>query len=391
MKKTSAIILALVMLACVFSGCSKQPEQPSSTDFAEITDLAQPTVELSEKPEKTTAEEKNDEKPVEEKKEDVKPSEPNEPDEPNEPGETDKADEQTETDKSEELNETDPDAKWQIMLDDTAFLQPGETLVQAYGIDETYAIAYASTGDTGWGLNGRVLLIDRQSAAVKQELYNVTTDESGIPYEPFAPLQIGEQVLFGWRTVYTTGWVSHYCTIVNGSVKTCLRITDDFYQGDGVFQKIEKVCGNDIDSDTDPELFFQHFSWAYLTYWYFWSEDALDLREYQGIAITREELEQLEAGDSAVQQDIQKTEQDGYVFDIMYLRGNGILNVNFYKEQEGYRDFVCRTYQYSNGLFVPYPDTEQSFNAGRYEASCWKDEYCEAVVFPPLAAIRNAQ
>lgn len=288
-----------------------------------------------------------------------------------------------------EETETDPDAQWQITLDNTSFLQAGETLVKVYGIDETYAFVYTKTGDDAFGFQGRALLIDRQSGSVKQELYNVATAENNIPLGTLTPIRIGERILFGWQNVYTTGTKDHYYTIINGTVKKCASMVDDTYLGDGVFQMRVEENVNDIDQNTNPELFFQHFGWAYHTYWCFWSEDALDLREYKGIEITREELAKLEKEKPAVQAYIQKREKDGYVFDSMYLRGNGILNVNFYKQQEGYRDFACCTYLYSDGAFAPYPDAEYSSTGGNYEAACWPDEYCEAVVFPPLAALRE--
>lgn len=340
---------------------TEPPEQPEQNAAELVEETVEPAEE--ETPEETPADEKQPE-PVPAKQDD-KPETP------------------------VITNEADPDAEWQITLDNTSFLQAGETLVKAYGIDDTYAVAYTNTGDIGWGLNGRALLIDRQSGSVKQELYNVATDENEIPLGTLTPIRIGERILFGWQGVYTTGVKDHYYTMVNGTAKKCASIVDDTYLGDGVFRTSVRVNVNDIDLDTNPELFSQHFGWAYHTYWYFWSEDALDLREYKGIEITREELAELEKETPAVQSYIQKMEQDGYVFDNMYLRGNGILNVNFYKEQEGYRDLACGTYLYSGSAFVPYPDAEYSSTGGRYEASCWKDEYCEAVVFPPLAALRG--
>lgn len=398
--------LLLVLAAVLLTACAERMEQtdePSERKFTvqqESEEANSADTEVAhedaptEQPEQHTAELiKEDEEPTEENEKPAEEKEPTEEEKPVVEEKTESAPEQQEDEEKTPVvkNETDPDAEWQIKLDNMSFLQAGETLVKAYGIDDTYAVAYTNTGDIGWGLNGRALLIDRQSGSVKQELYNVAADESKIPLGTLTPIRIGERILFGWQGVYTTGVKDHYYTMVNGTAKKCTSIVDDAYLSNGVFRTDVRVNVNDIDLDTNPDLFFQHFGWAYHTYWYFWSEDALDLREYKGIEITREELAKLENEKPTVQSYIQKMEQDGYVFDNMYLRGNGILNVNFYMEQEGYRDLACGTYLYSDGAFVPYPDAEYSSTGGRYEASCWSDEYCEAIVFPPLATIRGVQ
>lgn len=380
-----ACALLLVLAAALLSACAGSEEQTVSPPRQELTALQTPEEEREDpqapQEDEPAEQTKTQEGPAEEVQEALDAKRP----------ELTSAQQEEAEQTPAAQDDADPAEKWRTTLDNTAFLQSGETLAEVFGIDDTYAVAYTNTGENEWGLNGRALLIDRKSGSVKQELHNVAADEYQVPIGPLTPIRIEERILFGWQSIYTSGKKDHYYTIANGSVKKCESMVDATYLGDGVFQTIVRVSVNDIDMDKDPELFFQHLAWAYHTYWYFWSEDALDLREYRGIEITRDELAALETGDSAPQQYIRKMEQDGYVFDCMYLRGNGILNVNFYQEQEGYRDLACGTYLYSSGVFAPYPDAQSAEDGGRYEASCWKEALSEAVVFPPLAAIRSAQ
>ena len=284
----------------------------------------------------------------------------------------------------------DPEAQWQIELDCTELLHSDEKTQQVYGIDDTYAVIYTNSADDAFGFVGRVLLLDRRNGSVS-ELYDVLADENRVPIGTLTPVRIGERVLFGWREVYSTASRMNYCTIEDGAVRKCMPLSDCTYQGNGEFTSIIEVSANDIDFEINPELYMEHLAWGYHTYWYFWSEDALDLRAYSGIEITQEELAQLEGTVPTVQRFIQEMERNGYVFDTMYLRGNGILNVNFYAEREGYREYVCGTYRDSNGFFEPYPDEDSKLAPGRYEEAAKKAEYCDVVVFPRLAALRAAR
>lgn len=386
MKRMVWICAALLALLSLLTACASKSQQvvwPAEKKTAPAQPMKQseqPAADEKEAREDENAEwlEQHVSEPVEEDEESIEKETP------------EKA--LAEEKQSEPVGQSaaDPEAEWQITLDNTDFLQSGETLVKAYEIDDAYAVAYTRTGDGTFAFQGRALLIDRQSGSVKEELYNSATDKYQIEVGTLTPIRVGERILFGFKKVYWSTTEDFYCTMEGGTLKKSrMPLNESKYVDHLGFKTSIRVSVNDIDYDTNPELFMEHFGWDYHTYWCFWSEDTLDMREYKGIEITREELAMLETGDSVVQQCIRKMEQDGYVFDTMYLRGNGILNVNFHEVQENYQNLACSTYLYSDGVFVPYPDAEFSFAGGRYEASQWKDEYCEAVMFQPLAELRE--
>lgn len=288
---------------------------------------------------------------------------------------------------------SEDDSEWLITLTDTSFLEPGETVRKAYGLDDVYAIVYTENGEKRYnGFYGRVLFLNRQTGAVED-----IQDEGTVVIDSITPIKIGDRVIFGWG--YYFSWILgvKYYTIVDGMPKkSTFPLSNGTYLGNGVFASFQR--GLDVSELPPDQIPPDRSPFSVKSYYFFWSEEALDLRAYAGVEITSEELAQLETDAPTAQRFIQEQEQEGYVLDIMYLRGNGRLDVNFHRDEDGVRYYYWSEFKYTGSGFerlkdgwVEYYEGAPVLSPGKYQESPWDAEFSEAVVFPPLAAIRGAQ
>ena len=288
---------------------------------------------------------------------------------------------------------SEDDSEWLITLTDTSFLEPGETVRKAYGLDDVHAIVYTENGEKrDYGFYGRVLFLNLQTGAVED-----IQDEGTVVIDSITPIKIGDRVIFGWGYYYSWVLAVNYYTIVDGMPKkSTFPLSNGMYLGNGVFAsfqhdfEVSELPPDQLPPDRSP--------FGMKSYYFFWSEEALDLRAYAGVEITREELAQLETDAPTAQCFLQEQEQEGYVLDIMYLRGNGRLDANFHRDEDGVRYYYCATFKYTGSGFerikdewVEYYEGAPVLSPGKYQESPWDAELSEAVVFLPLAAIRSAQ
>ena len=288
---------------------------------------------------------------------------------------------------------SEDDSEWLITLTDTSFLEPGETVRKAYGLDDVHAIVYTENGEKrDYGFYGRVLFLNLQTGAVED-----IQDVGEIVIDSITPIKIGDRVIFGWGYYYSWVLAVNYYTIVDGMPKkSTFPLSNGEYLGNGVFAsfqhdfEVSELPPDQLPPDRTP--------FGMKSYYFFWSEEALDLRAYAGVEITRGELAQLETDAPTAQRFLQEQEQEGYVLDIMYLRGNGRLDANFHRDEDGVRYYYCAEFKYTGSGFerikdgwIEYYEGAPVLSLGKYQESPWDAEFSEAVVFPPLAAIRGAQ
>lgn len=309
MKKTMCLLLS-VLLAVLLLGCGSLETAPEPVE-PEETETVQPEEELTPAPEE-------------------EPEEPEEPEAPEEPepyvfGET-------------------------VELPELEGLSEEETIQQAVALTETACVVYTvqagSDADSDMGLSGQVYFYDRESGDLTL-LYDAK-EEIHLPYSPWLPVLTGSDVLFGWNRVYMTGADTSLWTLKDGApVLVSDSIGMLFCEGDGQFTAIVSAY------DLCEMEGFPTTGHTWKPYWFYWDADAHTLREYGGRAVTEQNLEDLEQADKTVQAYISELRQKGYELGDMYLRGNGILNVN-YRLRSG--DAVTNenaTFQYTDGVFVP--------------------------------------
>ena len=382
-----ALLGALLLSACAAKTTQasatqeKQPRTAETAEKAEETGIVQPDdtdhAEADEIPEDTDPKESASEEAEvradnTEKTEGTVPSESNAQEE--DTGEV-------------KVYNVEDDSEWLITLADTSFLEQGETVRKAYGLDDVHAVVYTENGEKqDIGFYGRVLFLNCRTGAIE-----ILQDADQL-IDSITPIKIGDRVIFGWGYYYSWILAVNYYTIVDETLRECsFPVSNASYCGNGEFCSFQK----DYEVSDLP---LDQFSFGMKSYWFFWSEEALDLRAYAGVEITREELAQLEADAPTAQRFLQEQEQEGYVLDIMYLRGNGGLDVNFHREEDGTRYYYCATFKYTGSGFerikdegVEYYEGAPVLSPGKYQESPWDAERSEDVVFPPLAAIRGVQ
>lgn len=238
-----------------------------------------------------------------------------------------------------------------------SFLPEEETLFVHYSLTDDYTIAYGNINpqppaeNETW-LKGHIYLLHKDEVTVLNQ-----NDESA-EFFPIMPIRIGERVLFGWETLWgstttTTLYTLEYDRLIQiPNTGEALE-----YLEDGQFTT---SCSAYDSSKYNSDDFMTGHTWK--RYWLYWDEDSLSLREYGGIEITSEELLQIPASNRELVQDTLTAITDGgYYLDTIYLRGNGIININYHSAAE-----------YDNDLSYEYHNASLQLSDGTFTMICFQ-------------------
>lgn len=225
----------------------------------------------------------------------------------------------------------------------SAALPEGEEVWVDYRLDAAYTLVYSYFTADGPpndedAVHGHVYLVPVEAGGVlrvdplteeKGQLLDELAEGEGYFFWPPVWLNEGQRVLFGWQTTTGAALTTRLWTIENGAPKELDCPAEQLIWQDG-----NEFTGTRSawDATQDEDGATGH---TQKIYWLFWDEEAGALREYAGEEITERELLDIAqkggSGQNAqlVRQVLDAIRAEGSVLGRIWLRGNGIVNINY--------------------------------------------------------------
>lgn len=199
---------------------------------------------------------------------------------------------------------------------------------------------------------------------------------------PCAPMDAGNgRVLFGFTVAVGTWGDTRLWTLENGRAVEVEAPGENLeFLGEGRFAVVKSAWDGDAIL-VDGEWQFTGHTWK--QYWLYWDEASFSFREYGGVAITEEQLSALAGAGPDVDTQLEAIRQAGGQVDSIYLRGNGIVNINYSirrDESALYRNITLQPD--ANGTLCPL--TYQPYSSDWLETLDQGGVYA-AAAFPEIA------
>lgn len=224
-----------------------------------------------------------------------------------------------------------------------AALPEGEEVWVDYRLDEAYTLVYSYITAKGLPNNedavqGHIYLVRMGESGVQRldplveeggQLLDELAEGEGYFYWPPVWLNEGQRVLFGWQQTAGTALSTRLWTIENGAPKELDCPAEQLVWLDGGEFTGTRSAWDAIEDGDGGTGHTQKI------YWLFWDEEAGALREYAGEEITEGELLELaqkgSSGENSrlVRQVLDAIRAEGGVLGSIWLRGNGVINLNY--------------------------------------------------------------
>lgn len=224
-----------------------------------------------------------------------------------------------------------------------AALPEGEEVWVDYRLDEGHTLVYSYITAKGLPNNedavqGHIYLVRMGESGVQRldplveeggQLLDELAEGEGYFYWPPVWLNEGQRVLFGWQQTAGAALTTRLWTIENGAPKELGCPAEQLVWLEGGEFTGTRSAWDAIEDEDGGTGHTQKI------YWLFWDEDACALREYAGEEITESELLELaqkgSSGESSrlVRQVLDAIRAEGGVLGSIFLRGNGVINLNY--------------------------------------------------------------
>lgn len=275
-----------------------------------------------------------------------------------------------------------------------ALLPENETEYVSYPLEDGYTVVCANLTGTDpaaadeIGFTGGFYLLTadgRLETLHETEYQGDVTDGSISAYSycaPCAPMDAGNgRILFGFTMAVGTWGDTRLWTLENGrAVEVEVPGENLEFLGEGRFTVVKSAWDSDAIL-VDGEWQFTGHTWK--QYWLYWDEESFSFREYGGVAITEKQLMALDGAGPDVQTQLEAIRLEGGQIDSIYLRGNGIVNINYSIRRE-------ETALYQN--ITLQPDSDGKLCALTYQpySSNWLETLDQggvyaAAAFPEIA------
>lgn len=268
-------------------------------------------------------------------------------------------------------------------------LPAGETLYARYTLADGSTVLYSSRGAPSAGaepFTGGVYWAGPDGRA--ETLF---ANEYGDGCTVWEPVDVGGRVLFGCEVQLATTVQTHLWTLQNGRALAVDVPGETLaYLGGGQFA----VTSSAWDAVGMVENGRMQPAGGHTSkqYWLYWDEATVSLREYGGVPITEQQLLALELSQAEAQNlpaDLAMIRADGGAVDSIYLRGNGVVNINYHFDQRE-KDGTLTGAEYHNITLV-WTEGE-GYNAVNYQpwSSNWlqtldQGGIYQAAAFPQIA------